>query len=203
MKISILALFIFAFVLNCSEAQSTTQSQVNVPAPTPYTIVDQDANSRVWQREEYEAGPNGQIVTNLHSYTELASGLNHFVNGQWVESKDEINILPDGTAEATNGQLQAYFPANIYNGVIEIVTPSGQCLQSRPIGLSYDDGTSTVLIAALTNSTGYLISSNQILYPNAFAGLAGDLRYTYTKSGFENEPRKPTIAPLVPMKDKH
>ena len=57
------------------EAQSTAQSQVNVPAPTPYTVVTQDANSRAWQRQEYEAGSNGQITTHVCVYNESAKGL--------------------------------------------------------------------------------------------------------------------------------
>ena len=76
MKILTLALGLMALVVNGLEAQQTpiTQPQVtqaNVPAPTPYAIVRQDANSRVWQREEYEAGPNGQIVTHLRHYKEI------------------------------------------------------------------------------------------------------------------------------------
>ena len=64
MKIPILILIFLAFIGNSLEAQlPTTQSQVSVPAATPYEIVSQDANSRVWQRQEYEAGPNGEIVT--------------------------------------------------------------------------------------------------------------------------------------------
>ncbi len=71
MKTSILALVLMALVVNSLEAQQTTAqtqaaqvTQVSVPAPTPYAIVNQDGNSRVWQREEYEAGPNGEVVTN-------------------------------------------------------------------------------------------------------------------------------------------
>ena len=104
------------------------------------------------------------------------------MNGQWVESREEIDILPNGTAAATNGQHQAYFPGDIYQGQIELVTPDGQQLFSRPMGLSYFDGTNSVLIAELTNSIGVLSGSNQVIYPNAFTGFAADLRYTYTKS---------------------
>ncbi|HWY32527.1 MAG TPA: hypothetical protein VNX46_17315 [Candidatus Acidoferrum sp.] len=111
MKSSILALFIFAFIMDCSEAQSpANQSQVAVPDPTPYAIVNQDANSQVWQREEYEAGTNNQIFTNIDSYTELETGLNYWRNGRYNASDERIEILPNGTAAATNGQHQVYFP---------------------------------------------------------------------------------------------
>jgi archaellum component FlaF (FlaF/FlaG flagellin family) len=104
------------------EAQQSTTDQSSIPSPTPYSIVANDANSRIWERTVYEQGPDGQVVATTHSYTELATGLNHLVNGQWVPSKEEIDILPDGTAAATNGQHQVYFPSDIYNGEIKMVT---------------------------------------------------------------------------------
>ena len=88
------------------------------------------------------------------------------------------------------GQHQAYFPGDIYNGFIELVTPDGQHLKSRPLGLSYDDGNNTVFIAVLTNSIGQLVGSNQVIYPDAFTrftGFKADLVYTYTKAGFEQD----------------
>src|ERR1700722_12626498 len=74
----------------------------NLPSPTPYAITTQDGNSRVWERTTYELDPSGQPVPKKHSYTELATGLNHLVNGQWVESSEQIDTLPNGTAVATN-----------------------------------------------------------------------------------------------------
>lgn len=152
-----------------------------------YGATERGAGYCVWAKTNYEINASGQSVPVVHKYTELASGLNHLVNGQWVPSKEEIDILPDGTAAATNGQHQVYFPGDVYNGEIREITPDGKVLRSRPLGLSYDDGSNTVLIAVLTNSTGELISSNQVLYPNAFVGIDADLRYTYTGDGFEQD----------------
>jgi hypothetical protein len=105
-----------------------------------------------------------------------------------VESKEEIDVLPQGTAAAAvQGRHKAYFPGDIYTGNIEVVTPDGLHLKSRPLAISYDDGTNTVLIGVLTNSAGVLAASNQVVYPNAFAGLNADLRYTYRKGGFEQD----------------
>ncbi len=161
----------------------------SLPSPTPYSIVQQDGNSQVRERTVYELGPSGQAVLKEHRYTELATGLNFRdpTTGQWTPSKAEIAILPNGTAAATQGQHQAYFPGDIAQGVIELDTPDGLKLQSRPIGLSYDDGTNTVLFAVLTNSLGELLGSNRVIYPNAFQGAAASLRYTYTRAGFEQD----------------
>jgi len=181
---------LFGVLLASASLQAQNLNQApGLPAPTPYAVVSQDANSALWQCETYEQAPDGSIVPHLHQYTELATGLNHLVNGQWVATKEEIDISPDGTsASATNGQHQVYFPGNIYNGDIKLVTPDGQTLESQPIGLSYTDGTNSVLLAVVTNSTGAILSSgNQVIYTNAFAGLNADLLYSYTKAGMEQD----------------
>ena len=191
MKIPIIAIVLLAIGSVGLRAQTSTTAagQGNVPAPTDYQIVEQDGNSRVWQREIYEQEPNGQIISRPHKFTELATGLNYRdpSTGQWQPSKEEIDIQPDGTLAATQGQHQVFFPANIYGGEIELVQPNGVRLHSCPVGLSYDDGSNTVLIAVLTNSIGQLIGSNQVIYTNAFVGLDADLLYTYTKSGLEQD----------------
>ncbi len=183
-----------AIIPNCSRAQvagpsllAANAANPPLPPPTPYAITVQDGNSRVWQRTVYEQSRSGQVTGRKHSYTELATGLNHLVNGQWVESSEQIDILPNGTAAAVNGQHQAYFPGDIYEGQIELVTPDGLHLKSRPVGLSYDDGTNTVMIAELTNSIGQVLGTNQVIYTNAFTDFAADLVYTYTKAGFEQD----------------
>jgi hypothetical protein len=148
-----------------------------------YQIGEQDGNSRIWQKIVQTTDDQGNITYQTNqAYVEVATGLNHLVNGHWVESKEEIDVLPDGSgAVATNGQHQVYFPADISQGEIRMVTPEGKLLSSRPVGLSYDDGSHTVLIAELTNSIGELVGSNQVIYPDAFIGFKADLLYTYTR----------------------
>ena len=96
-------------------------------------------------------------------------------------------MLPDGSCMATNAQCQVFLPSDIYNGEIKMVTPDGIQLQSRPVGLLLADSTNSLFIAVLTNSTGELISSNQVIFPSAFEGLDADLLYTVTKSGLEQD----------------
>src|SRR5690349_24053604 len=92
-------------------------------ASAPYAIIQRDANSRVWVRTNVEITSAGVTVTNVHKYTELATGM-HYTNsaGQWIESKEQIDILPQGGGAATQGQHQVYFPADIYDGYLDLVT---------------------------------------------------------------------------------
>jgi hypothetical protein len=152
-------------------------------------VVARDANSAIWERTVDELGPAGQIIPRQHRYTELATGLNHWVNGQWVASQEEIDVSADGnSAAATNGQHLVYFTGDIANEVVELDTPDALKLESRPIALGYDDSSNTVLFAILTNAAGAILPSrNQVIYQSAFTGVAADLLYTYTKAGFEQD----------------
>ena len=167
--------------------QNNLQSREPQKRDTDYAITSKDGNSQVWEKTEYEPSADGKQIPHVHRYTELATGLNYLKDGQWTASKEEIQVLPDGGAAAVQGQHQVYFPGNIYQGEIELITPDGKHVKSRPMGLSYDDGQNTVLIAELKDSVGYLVSSNQIVYPDAFTDFKADLRYTYTKAGFEQD----------------
>jgi hypothetical protein len=193
----------FIFLLCCITVASAQAQSLDANAgantiatnPAIQTIIGyqqgtQAANQNVWQKIVQQTDEQGNVTYQTNNaYTELATGLNHLVNGQWVASKEEIDISADGSsALATNGQHQAYFPGDIYSGQIELVTPEGKQLFSRPVGLDYFDGTNSVLIAELTNSTGEILSSgNQVTYTNAFTGFGADIRYTYTKAGFEQD----------------
>ncbi len=213
-------IYILGLFSACSLLQAQTANQAiptanpsALPGPASYAVVgyqigQEGADSRVWQKVVQTADAKGDTALQTNrAYVELASGLNHLVNGQWVASTEKISISPDGSsAAATNGQHQAYFPGDIYNGVIKLVTPDGRLLQSQPVGLSYFDGSNSVLIAALTNSAGAILpSGNQVIYTNAFCGLHADLLYSYTKAGFEQDvilrqqPPQPAALGLTPQ----
>ena len=131
----------------CQAEPAQTAQRFTFTAPASYTMVKQDANTRVWQKTTVENGTN-----RIHQIVEMATGLNYTnTSGQLVPAKEEIDILPNGTAQAVQGRHQAYFPGDIYSGVITVVTPDGVTMTSRPLGLSYFDGTNSVLIAQLTN----------------------------------------------------
>ena len=98
-------------------------SAVQMPLPdTSFQAISRNANETIWQKTSYEVGTDGNQYPHIHTVTELTTGLNHWI-GEWVPSDENIITLPDGTAAATNGSHQVYFPADIYNGVIKVITP--------------------------------------------------------------------------------
>jgi len=113
----------FIALLAFSPLAQFAQPTANQPA---YSIVQNGPHSRVWQGVNTTTNADGSVQSKTSCYTELATGLNHLVAGQWVESSETIQITPDGAA-ATNGQHQVYFPANINTaGGIHLVMPDGQ-----------------------------------------------------------------------------
>ncbi len=214
MKLNTLFVTLITFLPGICGLSAQTSAVVaippaNVPPPTPYVITSKAANSQVWQRQWYEAAPNGQITTHIESYTEIQSGLNYLdSNGAWEPSKDEINLLPDGSAAALSGQHKVSFPSDILNGTIEMVAPDGNSINSQPALLVLYDGSKSAVIGILTNSIGQLIVPNVVVYTNAFQGIAADLRYTYTKAGFEQDvvlrqrPPDPVLWGLDPVRTR-
>jgi hypothetical protein len=140
-----------------------------------------EANATVWQAGD---GSGRQ-------YTEFGSGLNHIdPDGHWQPSRERILLLPDGTAEALEGQYQVRFEPNLNRaGSIQITGASGQVFRTHPLGVFYFDAATgrSALVAGLKDSTGELLPPNQIVYRDAFEGLRIDVRLTYTKAAFESD----------------
>lgn len=185
--ISLAAIFFGTARSAIPAAQPDLTNSGEISTESAYHVIQQDANSRVWERTATEHSASGELTSKTHRYVELATGLNHWKDGQWVESQAKIDLLPDGRAAAIEGQHQCYFPADIGQGVLETVTADGLHLKSRPVGLSYSDGAHTVLIARLRHTTGQIAGANQVIYADAFTGLQADLRYTYTIAGIEQD----------------
>jgi hypothetical protein len=155
-----------------------------------FSITKRDANSRVWERTTYERSPSGQLVPKKHSYTELATGMHYKdANGQWVESKEEIEVFPGG-AIARQGQYQVIFANNLNTaGAIDMQMPDGKRLRSHILSLNYFDTATgnNVPLAEVKDCIGQIVGSNQVLYADAFTGIRASVRYTYRKGSFEQD----------------
>src|SRR6266498_1426297 len=167
----------------------TANAQVSFPSVTAGpVVVESGPHHRVWQTVTLDA--TGQ--TNVSSYTELATGLNFWnqATGKYEPSKEQFQIVADGSAIATNGQHKVILAPNINSGgSVDLLTPDGARFLSNPMGLSfYDVATGTnVLIAEVKDCVGQFIPPNVILYDDAFTDIKGAIRYTYTKGGFEQD----------------
>jgi hypothetical protein len=92
-------------------SSSTAQNQSGMSTPSDYACVQRGPHSKVWQRAVLQTNQSGTIKTNLHSYTELATGLCYLQNGQYIDSVEQIDAVADG-AEATQGRHRVHWAAN-------------------------------------------------------------------------------------------
>lgn len=154
-----LATFLLA---NTCFAQPSPPQPNNAPGTSPssrtYAIVDRGPNSRTWASTVTEITSQGGTLIRTNLIYELATGMHYRdTNGVWQQSQELFTVLPDRSgAVAVQGPYHAYVPADIYEGVIGITLPSGEVIHTRPVSISYFDGTNNVLIAELTNSTAQL-----------------------------------------------
>ena len=204
MKMTLWSVLVFLFFSAISPGQTQSQNQ-QVPAPTAYAVSERGPNHKIWERTVYEQTPWGP-APKIHRYREIATGMHFLRNGQYIETSEQIQILPGGIgAAATNGPHQVYFPSDIYDGAITIIGPDGRTQQSRPWGIAYFDGTTNALISELQHSTGQLLpSGNQIIYTNCFTDFHADILATYRKNGLECDlifREKPPIPAVFNLSD--
>ena len=161
-------------------------------ARTAPAIVERGPHHRTWRWSEQHRWPDGQVLEEQHGYVELATGMHRLEKGEWVEADDGIQVLADGGAAALGGQHKAVFSANLNTlGATTLYLPDGRRLVSHVLGLVYVDGDTgrSAVIAGVKDSIGQIHPDlpNQVLYPDAFEGLEADVRYTFTRAGFEQD----------------
>src|SRR5689334_18632567 len=80
-----------------------------------YSVSERGPHHRVWQKVVTTTDEQGKVsVSTNQAYVELAGGM-HYQNasGQWIESTENIEILPQGGAVARNGQHKVAFAGNL------------------------------------------------------------------------------------------
>lgn len=181
----------FACALQAQSQSRSVAGERHVPAGVVgYLIGERDANQQVWNKVIVETNSEGQVsYTTNAAYVEVAAGLNYFANGQWKLSQEVVEPTADG-AVARQGQHKVVFASDLATaGAIGLQMPDGKELRSHILGLSYFDAASgkSVMIAEVTNCLGWIVDGNKVVYRKAFNGVQADVRYTYTKGGFEQD----------------
>jgi len=142
-----------------------------------YSVVERGAHYKVVQ------APTGR------NYMELADGMHYRKDRQWVESREEIELV-DGGAIARQGQHTVAFAANLKAlRSIVLTTPDGKRFASQVMGLAYYDSATgnSVLIAETKDSIGVLVAPNKVVYPDAMTDFLVDVQFTYRRGGFEQD----------------
>jgi len=181
------------------------QAQTTTPTPSgggplpdwqTWTVTARDGCTTTRQFTQQVIDPlTGEATNQTRTVIEVATGLNYQdASGAWQESRDAIALTPGGGAAALQGPLKVLFSSAGLNqdDAITLTTPKGQSLNARVQGVYYFDGQSgqsQLLAAPSDTAVAEQLSPNQIIYRNAFLSdvFQADLRYTYTKAGYESD----------------
>ncbi len=100
----------------------------------------------------------------------------------------EIRLLADG-AVADYGLQKVYFPAEITEAPLTIITPDGRKLACRATLLALHDRASgqTLVLGEVRKSIGELVDGNTVVYPDAFDTIRAGIRYRYTPHFLEQD----------------
>jgi len=134
---------------------------------------------------------NRNASTNSSLITEVATGLNYWnpTLQQWEATEEQFELV-NGFALAKKGPHKVILAANINSpGAVDVETAGGKRFVSNPMGLTYYDTKSkeSVLFAETKDCVGELVAPNVVIYRDAFNGINGAIRYTYTKSSIEQD----------------
>jgi hypothetical protein len=165
-------------LLVLSDAASAFAKVTNAP---PGGILVNAVRAPAVPMKETTSEKVSQIESNSVAGKDLGAGESTIV-------KQEIRLEND-SAIADYGLLKVYFPADITESPITIITPDGRKLQCRATFLALLDNATgkSVLLGQVRKSEGQLVGDNSVIYPNAFESINADIRLRYTKYSLEQD----------------
>jgi len=159
----------------------TWQLQAEVGEALPsLRVIEVGAHQRIWNTGDGHSG---------RSVVEIGSGMNYWDGQQWVPSDPSFEVTADAFV-AERLQHKVHLKANLNRvGAVTVTTCDGITLRSTPVGIGLYDAASgrSALIAAITDCAGVLVSSNKVVYENAFSGVCADVIYTIDRGSFEQD----------------
>ncbi|HMJ92198.1 MAG TPA: hypothetical protein VK530_20415, partial [Candidatus Acidoferrum sp.] len=205
LKIAALVLsFTLLSILGTAAAGTNDDARTNAA----WTAVNRKPNETHWQAVAFRTNAiNGMVFARTNTFIEIGAGLNKQVGpNTFVAANPSFQITAEG-AEANDSGHHVSVPGDIWdpNG-IQITTPDGQRLSFVPLGIDYYDPATgrSVLLDAVTNVTGCLVSSNVVVYSNCFQRIKASIRLTNGRSGVEcdlllhEQPPEPGVFGLGP-----
>jgi hypothetical protein len=149
---------------------------------------------RIWSRPENNQNTSTESRLlrnhgNSNKIVEVATGLNYWDGKAWSPSDPTFIETPQGFF-ANKVQHKVRLASNLNTiSAVTLTTPEGIELNSTPVAIGLFDEVSGefAVIGTIANCEGAMLSTNQIIYQNAFNGICADIVYTLDKNSFEQD----------------
>jgi hypothetical protein len=134
---------------------------------------------------------DGRIEWRPAEFTRIAHAMHYLEDAVWRESEDLIEIQPDGTAAALRCPHKACFAPNLdAKAVFQVRMSDGVVFEGAIHSLVLANlhlGARIEIARVRAGVTGQLIPPNQLLYPDAFDGLAADVLLVWRRDRFTQD----------------
>ena len=192
---------------------SGTAALAQSPADAGYTALARGSVDTLWAKLTWHTNRDGVAVATTNSmFTIVANGLNYREDrgdggtGEWKESRDLIEIQPDGTAAALYGPTRAFFKSNLNAPDAITLVNGGRVFKTGLLGLFYFDPTTqkSIRLASVRNCSAELLAPNQVVWKSVLDSISANFSVTYTKGATEGDlvllqrPRPPSFYGLSP-----
>jgi hypothetical protein len=151
-------------------------------------IVSAGPHSRTIERVWRLTSDAGVSHLRTNRYVEVSGGLNRWTGTDWIPSKALFEQAASGFIFARSSQHQLILGTNAQSDVVvDLLTPSGSRVRSRPIGLALlnTETGQEEIIAEVKNALPEIVSQNEVYYRDAFNGIHADLRIKIEIGSFE------------------
>jgi hypothetical protein len=154
---------------------------------SPWTAVQRRAHETVWHSVQVISNSaTREVHFQTNAFIELGGGLNVLgAEGQYVASDLSFELTITG-AEAKRSAHRMSLPININAGTMLAEFPDGTKLEGVPLAFGFYDPMDgrTVVLGTLTDSIGWLVESNVVVYSNCFSGgIRASIRFRNNLGG--------------------
>ena len=156
------------------------------PSPTPFLDGRPPDEIGPHHRSWKIAGSGSEEANHI---AEIATGMNFWNGQEWSPSDPSFSVEQDAFV-ATRVQHKSRISSNLNTKrAVTIITPDGITLSSTPVAIALYDAASGqfAVIGTLTNCVGSLVSSNEVVFENAFSGVCASVFYRLEQGSFEQD----------------
>ena len=170
-------------------------AQMGSPQLTDAQVAVNQDNYAAWDAPEQSIGPNHRTTfrntkAGRHLIEEIGTGMNYWDGTQWSPSVPKFVGMNGGYA-ARQVQHQVQLAGNLFgDGAVSVQTPDGITLNSTPLAIAlYDSASGNFqVISTVTNCAPTQVSSNEVMYIDAFSGgVCASVVYTITAGMFHQD----------------
>jgi len=176
---------------------SGNQASFALPPVVSTRAIERGANHEVIESVRVNAAGTA-LVTN--HYTRIGNGLNYRdASGKWIPAEPAVQMFPEGVVCAA-ASYQVILATNLNTaGAVDLLTSDHKEIVLRPLGIAFHDPASgkRILLAQVKDCPPEMVSSNQIVYADAFDGngIQAAVVYHYDVGRFSQDVK--FLAPLA------